>query len=255
MNYHVKPIVDKLNKTGGEQAKLKAILEQQEKMRREQEALRQQQAENLREINELARLNTQRETEREDQQAQQEIQEETFAENLAAEEVLYEQRQEQARIEIASKDVSVLQNTGASPAQIAAAAAVVSAVGQNQTSNPAAQALCNQNSTTPPFGQNPTANFHRDQHDQDQTSNQPQVSIAPKQTSVAVYAVVKAPGEGYVPVDSYIKPEITAATIDSQITSGQSASAVNYATVATQQPGLYDQSGLYIQPIHATPTS
>lgn len=251
MNYHVKPIVDKLNKTGGEQAKLKAILEQQEKMRREQEALRQQQAENLREINELARLRTQRETEREDQQAQQEIQEETFAENLAAEEVLYEQRQEQARIEIASKDVSVLQNTGASPAQIAAAAAVVSAVGQNQTSNPAAQALYNQNSTTPPFGQNPTANFHRDQHDQDQTSNQPQVSIAPKQISVAVYAV----DQDNLPTDSYIKPEITAEAIDEQTTSGQSASAVNYATVATQQPGLNQQSGLYIQPIHATPTS
>ena len=252
LNYHVKPIVDKANK---EQAKLKDILAAQEKMQREQEALRQQQAENLREIDELARLSAKRETELENQQAQQEIQEETVAENLAVEEALYEQQQEQARIEIASKDVSVLQNTGASPAQIAAAAAVVSAVGQNQTSNPAAQSIYNQDSTTPPFGQNPTANVYRDQHDHDQTLNQPLVTFAPKQTSVAVYAVVKVPGQGYVPVDSYIKPEITAATIHSQTTSGQSASAVNYATVATQQPGLNDQTGLYIQPIHATPTS
>lgn len=252
INHHIKPIADKLNK---EQSKLKEILDQQAKVQREQDALRQQQAENLREINELARLSAQRETEREAEEAQQEIQEETVEENLAAEEIIYEQQEEQARIEIASKDVSVLQNSGASPAQIAAAAAVVSAVGQNQTSNPAAQAIYNQSSTTPPFGQNPTANVYRDQHDHDQNLNQPQVTIAPKQTSVTVYAVVKVPGQGYVPVDSYIKPEITAATIDSQTTSGQSASAVNYATVATQQPGLNQQPGLYIQPIHATPTS
>lgn len=241
------------------QTELKEILDQQEKLRRA-EQLRQQQAEELRRQTELLRLNREREAEllEEHQERQR-----TVEENLQQQDD-YEQQSQQARQEIASKDLTALQNnTGASPAQIAAGAAVTVAVAQNLTSNPAAKNLYNQDphkaktqsNTTPPIGQDPAKTIAKDPHALAVTeTNHPEIKPQ-KQVSVTVNASIKDEDGHTIPTDHYIKPEITAETIKAAQAHGTTASAVNPATADTKQPGLDQQPGLYIQAIHATPSS
>lgn len=193
----IKSIAAKSNK-GNANAELKKILERQEQEKLRQAELLRQKQEELRQQNELIRTRAQREAEVQLEEEQRE----TVRENLQRQEIIEQQQEQQAQNRIASKDITALQNsTGASPAQIAAAAAVTVAVAQNLTSNPAAAVAYNQDPhkvqsrsiTTPPIGQDPTQLASQDPHASLSTKNDPEIE---KQKSFNIGAYVIDPATG-----------------------------------------------------------